>query len=258
MNVLLLGANHRVAKELNALLSESSLTIESIALPSLENPVRPELLDRISTVLPAVVVFTPEIPVSRLSFRRRLHLIDAVKKICSAVPTTNKAFVHLSSSLVFDGRQERAYSEEDKPSPRSDLAKVWRRWETIVQAQFSQHIVLRPSWLLGADGAYISSEVKQALGYHAAPDKVVDATGNPVAPAELARVIEAIIRQIQTGASNYGVFHIGSKEPLSTARVLERVAPESYLRVDDKSGPFNFELNCQKILNSFGIQRRAW
>ncbi len=258
MNVLLLGANHRAAIELNTLLSETRLTLESIILPSLENSLSTELLDQISAASADVVAFTPEIPLSRLSFRRRLHLVDVVKKICTAVSQKNCTFVHLSSALVFDGRQQQAYTEEDKPNPSSDLAKVWRRWETIVQGQFSNHIVLRPSWLLGADESYISSEIKQALGFHAAPDRVVDAIGNPVAPGELARVIAAVIRQIETGASNYGVFHIASKESLSSARVLERIAPESYLRIDDKNGHFNFELNCQKILNNFGVQRRAW
>ena len=258
MNVLLLGAEHRVARELVALLPETGCTVETIDLPGLDEPVSAELIDRIEAVVADLVVFTPQIPLSRLSFRRRLHLVDAVKKLCVAVADRSKPFIHISSALVFDGKLSRAYREDDKPSPRSDLAKVWRRWETIVQGQFDRHIVLRAAWLVGRNEGYISSELKQALGYHAAPDKVPDAAGNPIAPMELARVIEAIIRQIQTGADNFGVFHIGSKEVISSARLLESTAPESYLRIDDQQNALNFELDCQKMLNNFGVQKRSW
>ncbi|MFK8020280.1 MAG: sugar nucleotide-binding protein [Pseudomonadales bacterium] len=258
MNVLLLGAEHRVARELVALLPEIGCTVESVDLPGLDESLNAELIGRVGAAVADLVVFTPQIPLSRLSFRRRLHLVDVVKKLCVAVAGKNKPFIHVSSALVFDGKLSRAYREDDKPSPRSDLAKVWRRWETIVQSQFDKHVVLRAAWLLGRNEAYISSELKQTLGYHAAPDKVLEAIGNPISPVELARVIAAIIRQIQTGAENFGVFHVGSKEAISTARVLESVAPESYLRIDDQQNALSFELDCQKMLNNFGVQKRAW
>ncbi len=258
MNVLLLGAEHQVAQELSGLLDQSRISYQQIALPSLENPLSDELISELEMVQSDSVVFTPQIPLSRLSFRRRLHLVDMVKTICGAISRNNIPFLHLSSSSVYDGRAKQAYCELDKPSPASDMAKVWHRWETIVRKQFQKHIIIRPGWLLGRERAYLSSEVKQALGDHTAPDLVTQATGSPVAPEEVARVVFAILRQLETGARNYGVFHVASKDVMSSARILERIAPDSYLNIDAQSKVLNYELDCQKILRSFGIQQRSW
>lgn len=258
MNVLLLGAEHPVAQELSGLLDQSRISYQHIALPSLEETLSDELINEVETAQSDCVVFTPQIPLSRLSFRRRLHLVDMVKTLCAAVSRNNVPFLHLSSSSVYDGRAKQAYSELDKPSPASDMAKVWHRWESIVRRQFQKHIILRPGWLLGRERAYLSSEVKQALGDHAAPDLVAQATGTPVAPEEVARVMYAILQQLETGARNYGVFHIASKDVLSSARMLERIAPDSYLNIDLQSKVLNYELDCQKILRNFGIQQRSW
>jgi len=256
--VLLLGAEHRAAQELSGLLDQSRISYQQLALPTLEEAPGEELINEIARVECDAVVFTPQIPLSRLSFRRRLHLVDAVKTLFGALARHNIPFLHLSSSSVYDGRAKQAYSELDKPSPSSDMAKVWHRWESIVRRQFQKHIILRPGWLLGRERSYLSSEVKQALGDHTAPDLVAQATGTPVAPEEVARVMFAILRQVENGARNYGVFHVASNDVLSSARMLERIAPDSYLNIDSQSKVLNYELDCQKILRNFGIQQRSW
>ncbi len=258
MNVLLLGAEHRVAQELSGLLGESRIGYRQIELPSFDESLSDTLISEIAGTQCDVVAFTPQIPLSRLSFRRRLHLVDVVKTLCAAISRSNIPFLHLSSASVYDGRSKHAYSELDKPSPASDMAKVWHRWEAIVRKHFQKHIILRPGWLLGRDRSYLSSEVKQALGDHAAPDLVAQATGTPVAPEEVARVMFAILKQLEMGARNFGVFHVASKDVLSSARMLERIAPDSYLNIDVQSKVLNYELDCQKILRNFGIQQRSW
>jgi len=223
LNVLLLGADHTVAEHLGKRLDKVGLAFSRIPLPALDEVVSDKLLQEISAVGSDVVFFSPKMPVRRLSFRRRLHLVDTVKKICAAVAKRDATFIYLSTSQVYDGKLNRAYIEEDRTVPGTDLAKVWRRWETIVQRQFKKSIILRPGWLLGGGESVLSSEIKQAVGFHAAPDRLPQAKGNPIAPAELARVVLAMLQQIATGARNYGVFHIAGKEVLSTTGVLQRV-----------------------------------
>ncbi len=256
--MLLLGAEHKVAIELASMLSRSSFSCRRIALPNLAESIDAELLAEIGSSAPDAVFFAPEVPTQRLSFRRRLHLVESVKKLCQVIPRRNIPVVHLSSALVYNGRLGRAYTEQDKPSPASDLAKVWRRWETLVQNQFKSHIIIRTAWLLGRDHGYLPSEIQQGIGYHAAPDKVVAARSNPVSPAELARVVYAILLQTDAGARNFGVFHVGGKEVISSKLLLEKLAPDSYLTIDDSGEELNFEVDCRKVRNSFGIQRRPW
>lgn len=258
MNILLLGADHIVAVQLSKRLSKAGLYFTGIKLPRLDQPLQEELLSEISDCHADLVFFSPSMPVSRLSFRRRLHLVDVVKKLCAAVKKRDTTFIYLSTSQVYDGKLDRAYHEDDRTVPGTDLAKVWQRWESIVQRQFKKALILRPGWLLGGSQSMLSSEIKQAVGFHAAPDRLPQAKGNPIMPAELARVIMAILQQIETGARNYGIYHIAGKDVLSTSGVLKRISPESYLHVDEQSDLLNYELECQKIRDAFGIQQRAW
>lgn len=258
MKILLLGAEHRAARELSALLEPSGFELQSIELPSLEEALPEAILEETARATPDVVFFSPTVPLHRLFFRRRLHLIDAASKLCAALPRENVVLIHLSNARVYDGKLERAYSEQDRPVPVGDFAKVWRRWEVVIEKQFSQHLILRPSWILQHEGVYLSSELQQVIGDHGAPDKVPNARSNPMSPEDVARMVLALIKQIEVGANNYGVFHIGGSEVLSSTRVLEKLAPESYLRVDEHRPALNYELNCQKILNAFGIQSRVW
>lgn len=258
MNVLLLGAEHSVAEHLEKRLEKAGIAVNSIALPELSGSISDDILNQLYASRADVIFFSPTMPVSRLSFRRRLHLVDVIKKLCAAVDKRDSTVIYLSSSQVYDGKLDRAYNEDDRTVPATDLAKVWRRWENIVQRQFKKAIILRPGWLLGGGESVLSSEIKQAVGFHAAPDQLPQARGNPIAPAELARVVMAMLEQIETGAQNYGIYHIAGKDVLSTSGVLKRVAPDSYLKVDEQSDLLNYELECQKIRDAFGIQQRAW
>ena len=258
MKVLIIGATHPVAKQLTEFLNEAGIQTVDVVLP--EKAYAMANMQFAEHLLNGVdmLFLSPHMPKERLSFRRRLQLVDVIKRVCHMAKRSDIPCVHLSHLGVYDGRADRAYNENDKPSPNSHEAKIWRRWEVHVQHSFSQCIVLRPGWLLERNGQYLSSELKQTFGYHSAPDKVPYTRGNPISPFDIGRIIFAIMRQLDQGAEASGIFHFSGKDVFSSAQLLQKLAPESYLSIDESVPALNYELDCKKILNAFGVQRRHW
>jgi dTDP-4-dehydrorhamnose reductase len=104
---------------------------------------------------------------------------------------------------------------------------------------------------------------------------VSDQQGSPTSISDCARVVTAIIQQISCNGSDtmWGVYHYASDEHISSSQFAEKLISESrkYCKIKiknlrtiksiDNKGiilPANAKLNCKKILEDFGIQRRPW
>ncbi len=258
MKVLIIGAAHPVAQQLASFLSKAEIQSVGVDLPEKTSAMvnmqfATHLLNDVD-----MLFLSPHMPKDRLSFRRRLQLVDVIKRACQLAKHSEIPCIHLSHLAVYDGRIDRSYNENDKPNPNSHEAKIWRRWEVHVLRSFSRSVVLRPGWLLERDGQYLSSELKQIFGYHSAPDKVPYTRGNPNTPMDVARVVFAMLRQLAQGSDAQGVFHYSGKDVFSSAQLLQKLAPESYLSIDESVPALNYELDCKKVLNTFGVQRRHW
>ena len=74
----------------------------------------------------------------------------AVKALARAAAASRAAFVHFGTDFVFEGRVDRAWSEDDEPSPQSVYAssKLLGEW---FAADVPRHYVLRVESLFGGD-----------------------------------------------------------------------------------------------------------
>ena len=138
------------------------------------------------------------------------HAVDAlrvnalaVRAMARAASVAGAVFVHYGTDFVFDGTQQRPYTEEHEPAPQSVYAssKLLGEW---FAADCSRHYVLRVESLFG--GARRRSSV----------DRIIDAirTGEParvfvdrtVTPSYVGDVAEATWTLLETGAPS-GVYH---------------------------------------------------
>ncbi len=101
-----------------------------------------------------------------------------------------------------------------------------------------------------------------------------DRRGNPTPVDDAARVILAVLKQLDCQAPLWGTYHYGGQEAttalalgqavLSEARVfrsllLDEVKPQAHAsRPDAADEPQHAVMACKKILHTFGVKPRAW
>ena len=178
-----------------------------------------------------------------------------------------------SSYLVFDGARATAYSEKDEPQPLGARGRALWEMEQQVRSICPRHVLLRFGWLLdeSPDGRLGRFLRRMASGPAALPD---DRRGNPTPIDDAARVMLAVIKQLDCQAPLWGTFQYGSNEAttllvlgqaiLGEARQLhagltaEPVAQAHGSMLDAGEEPQHAVLACKKILHTFGIKPRAW
>ena len=183
--------------------------------------------------------------------------------------------LQLSSARVFDGLKQSPYVEKDELAPGDALGQLQSELESRLLTDCERHLLLRLSWLLdsSADG-----QLGKLIGQLSSKQPVLLAEewrGNPTPVADAARVIIALLKQLDCDAPLYGVYHYGSSEVSSWISFAKSLAQElmASKRLDHdpliRSVPFdqqtdtawepqNAALASRRVLMSFGIKPRAW
>lgn len=266
MKLLLVGCEHRVSQALTARLNAPEFDLLTLTSTELERIELKSLFVNTLARRPDAIISTPSITPANLSFRRRLQLTDAYKKLCSFAKEHALPLLHLSNLQVFDGLQAEPYTEQDKPRPRGDEAQIWRRWETLIQKQVTQHIIIRTSWVLTPEAEQLASELVLLAAVEQGADSLLPVRVNPTSAEDVARVVDAILRQISVGAQAWGMYHYGGTEITSTRSLLNNLQKNSLganhdidqLTLVEQETELNACVDCRKILYAFGIQQHPW
>lgn len=175
-----------------------------------------------------------------------------------------QAVLQLSTSYVFDGRKQNAYITSNPGQPFSQLG-IWQ-WECeqALRTMMPRHIILRTGWSLGrfilkVQGSAATQEVIELSSRH---------RGQPVSYRDLARVMVAMIQQLDCGADVWGTYQYAGAEAISQydlglalvglpgtqegARVVDKVPAWASLELE------NATLGCTKIRNTFGVKQLPW
>ncbi len=174
------------------------------------------------------------------------------------------AMLQLSSCYVFDGRKQDAYIASNPGQPINELGRWQWECEQALRSQLPRHIILRTGWSLAriAKKVYENSANAEALPL---PDRC---HGQPVAVKDLARVMAAIIMQLDCGAEVWGTYQYAGAEEISLYElglaIVEMPGIPEGIRVVDETPdwghlePVNTTMVCTKIRNTFGIKQLPW
>lgn len=113
--------------------------------------------------------------------------------------------IHLSSFEVYPVEMRRP-GEEDQPSPDSLRAQALIRADEAILAM-NHSIVLRLGWLVGRQGDNMLTRLLEQLRNSSEIALNPVFRGSPTTFYDVARVIVAMIKQIDCGADNWGVMH---------------------------------------------------
>ncbi|EPJ45746.1 MAG: hypothetical protein OFPII_23940 [Osedax symbiont Rs1] len=182
--------------------------------------------------------------------------------------------IHLSTDHVFDGHYASGYSEDDQTIPLGNFGKSKWQGEEILRNKWDKHIILRVSWLFSQwNENFLTSSLARARC-----EKVMyaanDRQGCPTSAGDIARVIFAVIRQLNEGADAWGTYHYCGAEVTTRYKFLEAIflrakqheqlmtesinsVPRSEIYTNAER-PASSVLNCKKLLRNFGIHQRPW
>lgn len=198
---------------------------------------------------------------------------EAAKRIGALV-------VHYSTDYVFDGTQETAYSETDKPNPLSVYGKSKRQGELALQQSGADCLIFRTSWVFGAHGGNFTKTMLKLAAERETLNVVSDQFGAPTSAALIADVTAQIVGQYQRqGPENFpfGLYHLvagGETNWYDYARTVVAAAHEAgkSLKLNTEAihpistseypvpapRPANSRLNTEKLQTAFGLTLPSW
>jgi dTDP-4-dehydrorhamnose reductase len=268
MKTVIIGADCRLGLELAANLQGRDIPFVSISS-------RDPVLDSVKLLLHAFAYHGATQVVNALShelfsgddpaaYKRSLLV---TKNLCKACRAHEAALIHLSDDSMYAGRKSGAYREKDKPDSADPRVARVLKAESYVNKRAPKHIVLRCGPLFAPAGhnlfTMLAAQLEKGHLLECTEDKLCPTPAN-----DIARVVVAIILQLDCGAEPWGTYNYCSSDASSLYNFAEAVVAlasqygrirRDEVRLQPVPGKDrNVILNCHHILNTFGIKQRPW
>lgn len=195
----------------------------------------------------------------------------AAENIAGVCAELQIPLLQMSSYRVFGDDNKNKHSEKDEPQPNSELGHAFLLAEQKALAADTRVLVLRTSWIIGSYGDSLLTRLLTALQVGQPWRLNSRLRGAPTALSDLARVTVALIKQINSGADCWGVYHYCSGDACNEVEFAEQLwevlcqqdyqGPEpQWDRVDEPAAevPVSAVLSGLRVRNDFGVQTRTW
>lgn len=197
---------------------------------------------------------------------------DGPRNLAAICDELGISLVHYSTDCVFDGDKVGAYVEDDPAAPLGVYGKSKWEGEQAIREVCKKHLILRTSWVFASHGHnFVRTMLK--LGSEQEFLRVVaDQRGCPCCAAEVARITLAILPDM---SDKWGTYHLAQPEAISWHGFAEAIFAEARRRgislrvrevepIETKDyptparRPLNSVLDCQKLVQNFGVNIHPW
>lgn len=199
-----------------------------------------------------------------LAYKRSLLITKNLAKACRA---HDAVLIHLADDGIYAGRRGGAYSEKDRTDSAHPRCARMLKAESYVRKRAPKHIVLRCGPLIAPNGSNVFTQLMHQLEgggvLEFSEDKLC-----PTPAHDIARVVVAMILQLDCGASPWGTYNYCCSDVATHYKFAEAVLAlaTQYGRIRSASVQLqatpgtgrHLILNCQQILWTFGIKQRSW
>lgn len=203
---------------------------------------------------------------------QRPSVLERVEQLASACARAKIVLIQLSGSQVFDGLVGGRHREEDAADDSgSCIGTSLLRVEHIIAESCPRHIILRTGLFFSAVGSNVLTVLLNR--FKVQKPLLLSSVGNtcPIHTSDLARVISGLIDQVSCGGKAWGIYHYHSSDAASHFKFAETVLAAvsqfddrlaegvDLVSVDEVDAAWSQPLlNCEKILNTFGIKQLPW
>lgn len=160
-------------------------------------------------------------------FARQERAVERLAELCQH---HGLILLQPSSYRVFDGSRATAYSEKDEPVPLGLRGQALLRIEQCVRAACPRHVLLRFGWLLDSSADGVLGRFLQRAEQDQELLMADDRRGNPTPVDDAARVILAVLKQLDCQTPLWGIYHYGGHEATTPLALGQAVLAEARAR----------------------------
>lgn len=152
---------------------------------------------------------------------------SSVELVASAANEADALLVHVSTDFVFDGNGTSPYEVTDPTAPLSAYGRSKLLGE-IAATHAKKHVIVRTSWLFGANGPNFVEAIRNQLRKGTNPLRVVhDQRGRPTYTPHLARAIIRVAIAATDSEIARGMYHYADADECSWFDFARAIVSES-------------------------------
>lgn len=276
--ILLTGAKGQLGREIVGLGKNLNLPLHAFARSQL-NIIELEQIDAaVKTTKPKYIINTAAYTAvdmaekeSELAFSINSKGVNNLAQIADKYDIP---LIHISTDYVFDGQKKSAYIEGDETQPLSAYGKSKLSGENLLRKTWNKHIILRVSWIFGQYGNNFVKTILRLAKEKNELKIIADQRGAPTYTGDIALTLIKIIQCIEKGQTDWGTYHYTGIPTLSWYDFAKKIVTEAkqhqplivkkiipilsseYPSIARR--PYNSELACQKISQTFSIDPNNW
>lgn len=134
----------------------------------------------------------------------------AVATLARHAQAAGALLVHFSTDYVFDGTQQRAYTEIDKPNPLNVYGSTKLAGEQAIQAAGCDALVFRIGWVYSPHGKNFLKTMLRLARERERLDVVSDQHGTPTSAEMVADITALAIQRHCAGQLPAGTYHLAA------------------------------------------------
>jgi len=191
---------------------------------------------------------------------------EAVGHLAALCKKYSTKLIHISTDYVFDGQQERPYTETDPTAPVSVYGRTKLLGEQLCLKEDPEAIIIRTAWVYSEFGNNFVKTMMRLMRDRMELNVVNDQIGAPTYAADLAK---AILEIISTEKWIPGIYHYSNAGKISWYDFAEKIRelivsackinpiPTSQYPTPAKR-PFFSLLNTSKIRETYAVEVPDW
>lgn len=211
MKILITGANGMLGTDLRLALENEELiltdVVESENVDILDITDKDATLEYIKKVKPDIVLNSAAYTdVDGCETNQEIAFkinVDGVKNLALGCKAIDIPLVHLSTDYVFNGDNDKPWTEEDEPNPISVYGETKIESEKAIQETTDKFFIVRTAWLYGINGKCFPRTMLELAENHDEISVVNDQVGAPTFTKDLAAAISKLIK-----TDYYGIYHL--------------------------------------------------
>lgn len=203
----------------------------------------------------------------------KAELINVIgaKNLAQTCNEFDTKLIHISTDFVFDGSNDKPYSETDIPNPKGVYGQTKLDGEKAIQAVFSKYYIIRTSWVYSQFGNNFMKTMLRLASERTSLRVVNDQMGTPTNAVDLAEALVQIIlnNNQQPTANHFGTYHFSNEGQCSWYDFAKKIFEINNVSIDLSAIPTEqfptpaqrpkySVLDKSKIKSTFGLPIKTW
>lgn len=210
MKVFISGANGALGTDMQNLLRKQSINFYATDINQLDVVDFTKTNETLLNYRPDVILHFAAISNVDACEENKEHTfrVNALSSLGLAIiaKKIGAKILYVSTNFVFDGAEEKSYTEYSQPNPINEYGRTKSLGENYVKDICDRYFIVRTSWLFGKNSKTFISKFLVSENKPGSIDVICDQFASFTYTVDL---VDAILLLIKS--ENYGIFHIVNK-----------------------------------------------